>query len=208
MDKAPFRFPSPVLAMLLLFLLLLSLDFLSTTKPVQKFAQRRGRGRGKVLLEPMLVVLEAPCDFCLRYMSVMFTPSFILIPAREMIGGREIGLITGWFAASQVLALVFPVVLHRVIRCGVEWTKKRYGDKEEKSRREDEQWRASVATLVAVMSNINAVSSSTRQKLDISSSAPVEKHMVGGEKLGSIATGLSGMTAIATAPLTLNTTPP
>ncbi|TKY88556.1 hypothetical protein EX895_002545 [Sporisorium graminicola] len=205
MDRAPFRFPSPVLAMLLLFIMLLSLDYVSTTKPVREFAARRGMGKdGKLLLQPLLVVLEAPCDFCLRYMSVMFTPSFILIPAREVINGREIGLITGWFAASQLLALIFPVLLHKAIRWTVgavrQRRRSRKDKREAKTRRADETRRASVATLVAVMSNINAVQPSTSAK-DSEKGA----HIVGGEKLGSIATGLSGMTAIATAPLTLNT---
>jgi putative effector of murein hydrolase len=40
----------------------------------------------------------------------MFTPSFILIPAREIIPGREIGLITAWFLITQILAFIFPVL--------------------------------------------------------------------------------------------------
>ena len=116
-------------------------------------------------------------------MSVMFTPSFILIPAREIINGREIGLITGWFAASQIAALVFPVLLHRLIRWLVASAK--HGRQQRKDRKSvDQQRRASVATLVAVISHINP-----------------ETKVEGGEKLGSVATGLSGMTAIATAPL-------
>ncbi|CBQ69415.1 conserved hypothetical protein [Sporisorium reilianum SRZ2] len=210
MDRAPFRFPSPVLAMLLLFVMLLVLDWLSTTAPVRRFAARNKRD-GKVLLMPLLTLLEAPCDFCLRYMSVMFTPSFILIPAREMIAGREIGLITGWFAASQLLALVFPVVLHKTIRCCVAHVKQRLAHRkdrrDEQVRRANEQRRASVATLVAVMSSINAVPTThAAVNIDMDTTSPTEKkHVVGGETLGSIATGLSGMTAIATAPLALNT---
>jgi hypothetical protein len=42
----------------------------------------------------------------------MFTPSFILIPAREKIPGKEIGLLTAWFLVSQVIASVFPVLLN------------------------------------------------------------------------------------------------
>lgn len=230
MDRAPFRFPSPVLAMVFLFILLLTLDFLSTTPPVQKWAARRScatddshtsvndQPQRKILLQPMLALLEAPCDFCLRYMSVMFTPSFILIPAREIINGKEIGLITGWFAASQLLGLIFPVLLHKAIRSVVAITKRRVqhrkNDKEDKLRRAHEQRRASVATLVAVMSNINPTPAAPGlvAKADTESTLGATSHnsnkhsaLQGGEKLSSIATGLSGMTAIATAPLTLNT---
>lgn len=194
MDRAPFRFPSPVLAMLLLFVTLLALDYLSSTSFVRSRSGQREGGR-KVLLQPMLVLLEAPCDFCLRYMSVMFTPSFILIPAREIINGKEIGLITGWFAASQILALIFPVLLHKLIRRTVALVKRRYRAPQRK--REEEQRRASVATLVAVMSHINGVEPALQGK-------GRKGRFGGGEKLGSVATGLSGMTAIATVPLTVS----
>lgn len=200
MERAPFRFPSPVLAMVLLFVLLLSLDYLSTRGFVLKRVKAKGEQeeepQRKVFLQPMLTLLEAPCDFCLRYMSVMFTPSFILIPAREIIGGTEIGYITGWFAASQLLALIFPVLLHKAIRWTVATTKRKYGERKDielhRAKRVEEQRRASVATLVAVMSSFNPAPTKDEGKI------------LGGEKLGSIATGLSGMTAIATAPLTVN----
>lgn len=208
MDRAPFRFPSPVLAMVLLFVMLLLLDYLSTTTFVKT---RLGKGKErKVLLHPMLVLLEAPCDFCLRYMSVMFTPSFILIPAREIINGKEIGLITGWFAASQILALIFPILLHKAIRWIVAKTRYHVIDRKdrklEKSRRAEEQRRASVATLVAVMSNINPLPP-TKANNDLEEGKPTASRLVGGETMGSIATGLSGMTAIATAPLTVSIAP-
>ncbi|SPO23979.1 uncharacterized protein UTRI_03480_B [Ustilago trichophora] len=210
MDRAPFRFPSPVIAMVLLFALLLLLDWISTTSLIQRLSptsqEQQGQlaKREKILLQPMLTLLEAPCDFCLRYMSVMFTPSFILIPAREIINGREIGLITGWFAASQLLALIFPVLLHKAIRSAVGAAKRYWGQrrlrKEEKSKKAAEQRRASVATLVAVMSTLTPPCSEGK------SDKGGDKVLEGGEKLGSVATGLSGMTAIATAPLTVNTT--
>ncbi|KAJ1023319.1 hypothetical protein NDA18_004846 [Ustilago nuda] len=212
MDRAPFRFPSPVLAMVLLFVMLLFLDYLSTRSFVQARLERGTEG--KVLLQPMLALLEAPCDFCLRYMGVMFTPSFILIPAREIINGKEIGLITGWFAASQIAALVFPVLLHKLIHWTVAKTRyhliQRKDRQLEKSRRTEEQRRASVATLVAVMSNIKPLPP-TKAETRISFSDLEEgckPRLVGGEKLGSVATGLSGMTAIATAPLTVSIATP
>ncbi|GAC95879.1 hypothetical protein PHSY_003457 [Pseudozyma hubeiensis SY62] len=233
MDRAPFRFPSPVLAMVFLFALLLALDYLSSTRVVKGWADRRRSSpdtseaekedddvpQRKILLQPMLTLLEAPCDFCLRYMSVMFTPSFILIPAREIINGKEIGLITGYFAATQLLGLIFPVLLHKAIRYAVDSTKhklqQRKDRKENKIKRADEQRRASVATLVAVMSNITPapaapglIAKADTESTLGSSSSSKQKNTVrlhGGQKLGSIATGLSGMTAIATAPLTLNT---
>lgn len=48
----------------------------------------------------------------------MFTPSFVLIPAREVLPGREIGLIAAWFLVTQILGFLFPVLLSWV----VEWT--------------------------------------------------------------------------------------
>lgn len=224
MDRAPFRFPSPVLAMVLLFVMLLALDWLSTTNFVQTRLTRKRMGntqsagegakQNKILLQPMLTLLEAPCDFCLRYMSVMFTPSFILIPAREIINGKEIGLITGWFAASQLLALIFPVLLHKSIRWVVASVRGRVNAREEKKlereKKVEQQRRASVATLVAVMCNINGVPISSGTGAGDGNGGEKEgaeeketKRFGGGEKLGSIATGLSGMTAIATAPLTI-----
>ncbi|SNX86427.1 uncharacterized protein MEPE_05136 [Melanopsichium pennsylvanicum] len=224
MDRAPFRFPSPVLAMVLLFIILLSLDYLSTTSFIKSKLHKDKKNaediEAKALLQPMLTLLEAPCDFCLRYMSVMFTPSFILIPARELINGKEIGIITGWFAASQILALIFPILLHKLICWFVATTKRQYharrNRKQEKVKKVEEQRRASVATLVAIMSNINGVPSSTSDPKQIGSASASgeemmqkgkeKKELFEGEKLGSIATGVSGMTAIATAPLTVSTT--
>ncbi|KAF8324907.1 LrgB-like family-domain-containing protein [Cantharellus anzutake] len=57
-------------------------------------------------VDPVMRVLGKPCMFCLRHMVVMFTPAFILIPAREpALPAREIGLIIGWFVASQIFAV-------------------------------------------------------------------------------------------------------
>ncbi|PWY98961.1 hypothetical protein BCV70DRAFT_224003 [Testicularia cyperi] len=221
MDQAPFRFPSPVLAMVALFGLLLFLDWLST----QPFIQRRLASEDadaepsspssvgiegpngltkpvtpssvptkplrKVLLAPALAILEPPCDFCLRYMSVMFTPSFILIPARELISGREIGIITGWFAATQILALLFPVYLHRLIRFVIDYFANYASKKADKKRRKFEHAasrRASLATIVSI----------TGQEPD---QLVDEKTVKPRAKMGLVATGLSGVTAIATAPL-------
>jgi hypothetical protein len=81
-DQAPFRFPAPVIAMMLFFLVLLVLDWLSTRFPgkerldrcdVEKQAavaskrakQKRQRKR---FVDPFMALLAPPCEFCLRNM--------------------------------------------------------------------------------------------------------------------------------------------
>lgn len=196
MDKAPFNFPSPVLAMVALLALLLSLDYLSTRSCVQA---RLSRSSSKPLLAPFLAALEPPCDFCLRYMSVMFTPSFILIPARELIGGKEIGILTGWFAATQLVALVFPVFLHRAIQAVKRLVVRRLETRREQAAKKAAARRASVATIVSITDNVQGGSGATEKD---SAALDAEK-LYDGVKLGKIAQGLSGVTAIATAPLVI-----
>lgn len=45
----------------------------------------------------------------------MFTPAFILIPARETLPGKEVGLLIGWFIPSQIIAFLFPVLLYQFL---------------------------------------------------------------------------------------------
>lgn len=117
----------------------------------------------------------------------MFTPSFILIPAREIIPGKEIGLIAAWFTISQISAFIIPVILN----WSISWLLSTFKSSTEFLRREnkknddvnyDRSRRASVATLAGV-----------DYEKGISFS--------GGQKLGPIATGLSGVTATVIAPI-------
>jgi len=73
---APFRFPAPVIAMLLFFIALLLLDWLSlrfpgerpvdTEKAEQSTSQHKGQR--KRFLDPIMALLAPPCEFCLRNM--------------------------------------------------------------------------------------------------------------------------------------------
>ncbi|KAK0531851.1 hypothetical protein OC835_003533 [Tilletia horrida] len=118
-DRTALRFPSAVLSMIVFLVLLLTLDWLSV-----KFPGRDARSEDpestevpttqrqrKRFLDPFMAALAPPADFLLRNMSVMFTPSFIMIPAREVIPGREIGILAAYFALTQVLGYVIPVLL-------------------------------------------------------------------------------------------------
>lgn len=117
----------------------------------------------------------------------MFTPSFVLIPAREVIPGKEIGLIAAWFTVSQVLAFVFPVLL----TWGIEWclgaTKSRRKSLRRTGSKTPSQYHRSRNNSVATLAGVD-----------------YEKGIsfVGGYKLGAVATGLSGLTAHMLAPIT------
>ena len=77
-DLAPFRFPAPVIAMLIFFFLLLLLDWMSTRFPGQKqidlektTADIKGGPKPKRrrrFVDPVMALLAPPCDFCLRNM--------------------------------------------------------------------------------------------------------------------------------------------
>lgn len=113
-------------------------------------------------------------------MSCLFTPAFVLIPARESIPGKEIGLLAAWFFATQIVAYILPVFFVRA----VEWlweTPER--TRRMRQRRKEEERRNSTITM---------------------SGLEWEKRKSyggGGEKLGPIATGLSGLTAVVVAPV-------
>lgn len=112
----------------------------------------------------------------------MFTPSFILIPARELIPRKEIGLIAAWFAATQILAFLFPVLFIWAI----EWVKDSAVSIFKRGKEQpvafDPSRRASVATIPGV-----------EWEKGVS--------FAGGQKLGAVATGLSGLTANVIAPI-------
>ncbi|CAD6886215.1 unnamed protein product [Tilletia caries] len=126
-DKTPLRFPAAVISMIVFLILLLSLDFLSVKFPGRDAksedpeAAEKGEPTAtpsrqrKRFLDPFMAALAPPADFLLRNMSVMFTPSFIMIPAREVIPGREIGILAGYFFLTQVLGYVLPVFLCRFV---------------------------------------------------------------------------------------------
>lgn len=114
---------------------------------------------------------------CLTYRSVMFTPSFILIPAREIIPGKEIGLIAAWFLISQVLAFVIPVLLN----WSIEWLVQR-------------PWRPAPKSLeMRRSSSAPPTLAGLEYEKGLSFS--------GDRRLSAIATGLSGVTATVIAPV-------
>ncbi|KAE8220477.1 hypothetical protein CF319_g6001 [Tilletia indica] len=128
-DRTALRFPSAVITMIVFLVALLFLDFLSVKFPGRdaksddpEAAEKSGPSAApsrqrKRFLDPFMAALAPPADFLLRNMSVMFTPSFIMIPAREVIPGREIGILAAYFVLTQVLGYVIPVLLCM----GVDW---------------------------------------------------------------------------------------
>lgn len=126
-----------------------------------------------------MALLGPPCDFLLRNMSCLFTPAFVLIPARESIPGKEIGLLVVWFLATQVLAYVLPVFFVRA----VEWVwgaPKR--TRQLRQRKEEQERRNSTITMPGL-------------------EWEKRRSYGGGDRLGPIATGLSGLTAVVVAPV-------
>lgn len=211
-EQAPFRFPAPVIAMIAFFALLLLLELLSIKFPGsqnteksleagQSFNDVKPKKR-KRFVDPFMLLLAPPCEFCLRNMSVMFTPSFILIPAREVIPSKEIGLLAAWFIISQVLAFVIPVFMNRGIQYSydlVQGKKKKVQKKEPPSPSSpdsDNQLRRG--------SSATPFRDSRRGSMATLAGVDYEKGMSfsGGQKLGAIATGLSGVTAHVIAPIT------
>lgn len=197
LDLAPFSFPGPVLGTIVFFALILLLDWLSEKYPgktpsdadkdIEKMAGEKQR-RPKRFVDPVMAVLGPPCDFLLRNMSCLFTPAFIMIPARESIPGKEIGILAGWFAITQVLGYVIPVLIVRALEWmyGTPKRVKALRERREKRRllkkHPERSQRGSVATLPGI---------------DFEKRVPYG----GGERLGSIATGLSGVTAVVVAPV-------
>ncbi|PWN35941.1 uncharacterized protein FA14DRAFT_114919, partial [Meira miltonrushii] len=210
-QQAPFRFPAPVIAMIAFFALLLLLELLSIKFPgsnneaKQLEAGQSSNGtkpkKRKRFVDPFMLLLAPPCEFLLRNMSVMFTPSFILIPAREVIPGKEIGLLAAWFIVSQILAFVIPVLMNRGIQYSYDLVKgeKKADNKASPSPNgpdgDNQLRRGSSAT---PFRDLRRGSSATLLGVDY------EKGMSfsGGQKLGAIATGLSGVTAHMIAPVT------
>jgi hypothetical protein len=74
-NEAPFRFPAPVITMVLVLCLLLLLDWMSSLFPgegdrhdVEKKAVEASSSPRKRFVDPIMVLLAPPCEFCLRNM--------------------------------------------------------------------------------------------------------------------------------------------
>lgn len=77
-NLAPFRFPAPVIAMLLFFFLLLALDFLSLRfpgkhqkdleQPEIHITNAKKPARRRRFVDPVMALLAPPCEFLLRNM--------------------------------------------------------------------------------------------------------------------------------------------
>lgn len=210
-EQAPFRFPAPVIAMIAFFALLLLLELLSIKYPgSQDEAKELESGqpsngakpkKRKRFVDPFMLLLAPPCEFCLRNMSVMFTPSFILIPAREVIPGKEIGLLAAWFIISQVLAFVIPVFMNRGIQYSYDLIK---GEKKTNKKTSPPPSGPDNENQLRRGSSATPFRDSRRGSTATLSGVDYEKGMSfsGGQKLGAIATGLSGVTAHMIAPVT------
>jgi putative effector of murein hydrolase len=62
-------------------------------------------------VRPLMAFIGPPSDFLLRNMSLLFTPAFISIPAREVLPGREVGIIAAFFMVTQVAGFVLPTLV-------------------------------------------------------------------------------------------------
>ncbi|KZF21549.1 hypothetical protein L228DRAFT_283698 [Xylona heveae TC161] len=74
-------FPASVACMIVLFFALVALDFVL------------GEKRTRALIK----LIDIPAGWSLRFMSIFFTPSFVLLPLSPSISGKEIGLIVAVF---------------------------------------------------------------------------------------------------------------
>ncbi|PWN21189.1 hypothetical protein BCV69DRAFT_298965 [Microstroma glucosiphilum] len=120
------RFPGPVVGCLVTFGLLLLLEGLSLKFPktapeqdVEAAAVEGETGSPKKdndnhegrFVRPVMAFIGPPSDFLLRNMSLLFTPAFISIPAREVLPGREVGIIAAFFLLTQVVGFVLPTLV-------------------------------------------------------------------------------------------------
>ncbi len=166
--------------------------------PSQRIHQR------KRFLEPVLFLIAAPCEFCLRNMSVMFTPAFILIPARETLPSREIGYIAGWFTATQFLGFVFPVVccwaLDWIVRHAPKGIKFLRLKRQATINKLSAGWSGPTS---ATLTTTSSTLASRRTSAVTLAGLEYEKgrSFVSGQRLGTVATGLSGLTAVVVAPV-------
>lgn len=122
------RFPGPVVGCLVTFGVLLLLDWLSLKFPKAAPAQDveaaaaggeasspkedKDNHEGR-FVKPLMAFIGPPSDFLLRNMSLLFTPAFVSIPAREVLPGREVGIIAAFFLVTQVAGFVLPTLVCR-----------------------------------------------------------------------------------------------
>ena len=128
-DISPWNFPAAMVAMMGLLLILLVLDGLSLLFPgsTEEADQNQDIEKGSMdsdqpsraeikqaerrrFVDPIMKIIGPPCDFLLRNMTVLFTTSFVSLPiGADTLPAKEFGLIVGWFFATLIIALLFPV---------------------------------------------------------------------------------------------------
>ncbi|EFP79281.1 uncharacterized protein PGTG_05602 [Puccinia graminis f. sp. tritici CRL 75-36-700-3] len=94
-DLLPFTFPSQAIAMIFLFILLIVLHRFSP----------------HFLFHHVHSFLHPAAEFLLACMGLFFTSSFILIPRRDVMPGKEIGLIAALFLPSLIITWVGTVMI-------------------------------------------------------------------------------------------------
>jgi len=94
-DLLPFTFPAQAICMIFLFLLLIVLHRFSP----------------HFLFHHVHTFLHPAAEFLLACMGLFFTSSFILIPRRDVMPGKEIGLIAALFLPSLLITWVGTVLI-------------------------------------------------------------------------------------------------
>lgn len=94
-DLLPFTFPAQAICMILLFAVLVLLHWVSP----------------HFLFHHVHNFLHPAAEFLLACMGLFFTSSFILIPRRDAMPGKEIGLITALFLPSFLITWVGTVAI-------------------------------------------------------------------------------------------------
>lgn len=94
-DLTPVAIPASVICMLILFVLLLVLEYAIGTRRVSK----------------LLEYIKIPADFCLAWMSIVFTPSFVLLPLATPVGRAEAFKIGAVFIVGYFVMMIGLVYL-------------------------------------------------------------------------------------------------
>ncbi|OCL12507.1 hypothetical protein AOQ84DRAFT_312117 [Glonium stellatum] len=90
-------FPASVACMIILFFALIGLESLLGDRKTRR----------------VLHVLEIPGGFALRYINILFSPSFVLLPLSSPIGAIEIAKIIGVFVIGYFAVTMFTAYLVR-----------------------------------------------------------------------------------------------
>ncbi|MBW0515265.1 hypothetical protein O181_054980 [Austropuccinia psidii MF-1] len=98
-DLLPFTFPASAICMLLLFALMLLLHWLSPNFAFHYFHK----------------FLQPASDWLLASMGLFFTSSFILIPRKDPLSGKQIGLIVAFFLPSFLLMWIGTVAICKLL---------------------------------------------------------------------------------------------